>query len=175
MVISKTMSAHNVIYPHQLTLFNLIYLLMMQFICFPQLTSPFLFCLYLSKLALLIWCQLPIENNGSEVIFGQVLSTSNRNCISYKTPSKEAVETTYHVQLKLYPRPSIDFLLPLFFLNSKFFNLWEIHHQNPILNLPVFSSWKKSLPKLPAPSWRTATTRKGRRSQSSNKIFFKTR
>merc|ERR1711990_447391 len=37
-----------------------------------KLTSPFLFCLYLSKLALLIWCQLPIENNGSKVIFGQV-------------------------------------------------------------------------------------------------------
>merc|ERR1711936_436414 len=36
-----------------------------------KLASPFLFCLYLSKLALLIWCQLPIENNGSEVIFGQ--------------------------------------------------------------------------------------------------------
>ena len=37
-----------------------------------QLASPVLFCLYLSKLALLIWCQLPIENNGSELIFGQV-------------------------------------------------------------------------------------------------------
>ena len=37
-----------------------------------QLASPALFCLYLSKLALLIWCQLPIENNGSELIFGQV-------------------------------------------------------------------------------------------------------
>merc|ERR1712221_47775 len=37
-----------------------------------KLASPFLYCLYLSKLALLVWCQLPIENNGSEVIFGQV-------------------------------------------------------------------------------------------------------
>ena len=37
-----------------------------------QLASPALFCLYLSKLAILIWCQLPIENNGSELIFGQV-------------------------------------------------------------------------------------------------------
>merc|ERR1712107_175591 len=37
-----------------------------------KLASPVLFCLYLSKLALLIWCQLPIENNGSELIFGQV-------------------------------------------------------------------------------------------------------
>merc|ERR1711934_1187301 len=38
-----------------------------------KLASPFLFCLYLSRLALLIWCQLPLENNGSEVIFGQSL------------------------------------------------------------------------------------------------------
>merc|ERR1712018_318889 len=37
-----------------------------------KLASPVLLCLYLSKLALLIWCQLPIENNGSELIFGQV-------------------------------------------------------------------------------------------------------
>merc|ERR1712004_335711 len=37
-----------------------------------KLASPVLFCLYVSKLALLIWCQLPIENNGSELIFGQV-------------------------------------------------------------------------------------------------------
>merc|ERR1711990_474530 len=31
-----------------------------------KLASPLLFCIYLSKLALLIWCQLPIENNGSK-------------------------------------------------------------------------------------------------------------
>merc|ERR1712080_2718 len=37
-----------------------------------KLASPFLFCLFLFKLALLIWCQLPLQNNGSEVIFGQV-------------------------------------------------------------------------------------------------------
>merc|ERR1712079_949594 len=33
-----------------------------------KLASPVLFCLYVSKLALLIRCQLPIENNGSEHI-----------------------------------------------------------------------------------------------------------